>query len=156
RERSFATRARSRRKAPLAAKQYSAMPVLSQSLVARLARKELREILRDRRTIITLVLMPVLLYPILGMAFRHFMLSIAPPAAPQNRIGTNEAEAQRLKQILNQEDPKFEFYPVGHPDAHLLADEIELGVRRIESEHGEERWEVVTRSDSPASKRALR
>jgi len=41
----------------------------------RLALKELREILRDRRTIITLVLMPLLLYPLLSMAFRQFFLS---------------------------------------------------------------------------------
>jgi ABC-2 type transport system permease protein/sodium transport system permease protein len=35
----------------------------------RLARKELREILRDRRTLLTLALMPLLLYPLLGFAF---------------------------------------------------------------------------------------
>src|SRR5262249_47679143 len=39
----------------------------------RLIRKELSESLRDRRTILTLVLMPVLLYPLLAMAFQHVM-----------------------------------------------------------------------------------
>ena len=39
------------------------MPGQSLARVGRLARKELSEILRDRRTIITLVLMPLLLYP---------------------------------------------------------------------------------------------
>ena len=43
--------------------------------VMRLARKELRETLRDRRTIITLVLMPLLVYPILSLAFPQFLLS---------------------------------------------------------------------------------
>ena len=38
----------------------------------RLTRKELRETLRDRRTIITLVLMPLLVYPLLSVAFRQF------------------------------------------------------------------------------------
>jgi ABC-2 type transport system permease protein/sodium transport system permease protein len=38
----------------------------------RLARKELTEILRDRRTIITLVLMPVLLYPLLSIGLFFF------------------------------------------------------------------------------------
>lgn len=33
-------------------------------------RKELRETLRDRRTIITLLAMPILLYPLLGLGFR--------------------------------------------------------------------------------------
>ncbi len=42
-------------------------------IVRRLARKELNEILRDRRTVLTLVLMPLLLYPVLGLAFRVFL-----------------------------------------------------------------------------------
>jgi ABC-2 type transport system permease protein/sodium transport system permease protein len=43
--------------------------------IARLAAKELKETLRDRRTIITLVLMPLLVYPVLSVAFRQFLLS---------------------------------------------------------------------------------
>ena len=43
----------------------------------RLASKELRETLRDRRTIITLVVMPLLVYPILSLIFRTFLLSNA-------------------------------------------------------------------------------
>lgn len=42
---------------------------------ARLAVKELREILRDRRTIITLVLMPLFLYPLLGGVVQKVLLS---------------------------------------------------------------------------------
>lgn len=45
------------------------------SWLKRLARKELWEILRDRRTIITLVLMPLLVYPLLSVAFRTLALS---------------------------------------------------------------------------------
>lgn len=41
----------------------------------RLARKELREILRDRRTVITLILMPLLVYPILGSVMSKGILS---------------------------------------------------------------------------------
>src|SRR5687768_11600694 len=48
--------------------------------LARLALKELRETLRDRRTILTLVLMPVLVYPLLSIAFQRFLLSWRPPA----------------------------------------------------------------------------
>src|SRR5262249_9985832 len=133
------------------------MPVFAQSLVARLARKELREILRDRRTIITLVLMPVLLYPILGIAFQHFVLTVAPPVPAQNRIGVaGEEERARLEDLLNYEDPKFTFFEAPLPDAHILSDEIELGLRRLDSPPGIERWEVVARSDSPTSRRALR
>src|SRR5437868_14025086 len=43
--------------------------------VLRLARKELRETLRDRRTIITLVVMPLLVYPVLSLAFPQFLLT---------------------------------------------------------------------------------
>lgn len=41
----------------------------------RLARKELRESLRDRRTIATLVLMPLIVYPLLGMVIQKFAVS---------------------------------------------------------------------------------
>lgn len=54
------------------------LPPASKDMLGRMRRlmvKELREILRDRRTIITLVLMPLLLYPLLGLAFRQFFLS---------------------------------------------------------------------------------
>src|SRR5262245_32770381 len=43
--------------------------------LARLARKEISEILRDRRTIITLVLMPLLLYPVMTVAFQQFFVT---------------------------------------------------------------------------------
>jgi ABC-2 type transport system permease protein/sodium transport system permease protein len=46
--------------------------------VARLARKELFEILRDRRTILTLVLMPLLVYPVLSFAFRQYFVALVP------------------------------------------------------------------------------
>src|SRR5262245_20650422 len=43
--------------------------------IARLALKELRETLRDRRTIATLVLMPILVYPLLSLVLRQFLLT---------------------------------------------------------------------------------
>lgn len=42
--------------------------------VVRLTRKELRETLRDRRTIVTLILMPLLLYPLISLVFNQFMV----------------------------------------------------------------------------------
>lgn len=55
--------------------------------IARLARKELAESLRDRRTTLTLILMPLLLYPILAMAFRQLLLtSKADKAQPKYRV----------------------------------------------------------------------
>jgi ABC-2 type transport system permease protein/sodium transport system permease protein len=59
-------------------------------LLHRLVRKELNEILRDRRTILTLVLMPLLLYPLLAVAFRTFLLTnLAPSEAMIYRIGVH-------------------------------------------------------------------
>ena len=64
--------------------------------VARLARKELRETLRDRRTIVTLVLMPLLVYPLLSIAFQRFVLTTMPAQSePAFRIGfANEEDAR--------------------------------------------------------------
>src|SRR3954453_2286912 len=44
----------------------------------RLVRKELREILRDRRTIVTLVVMPILIYPLLAVVFQRFLFTSLP------------------------------------------------------------------------------
>ena len=41
----------------------------------RFARKELRESLRDRRTLVTLIVMPLLVYPLLGTVVQKFALS---------------------------------------------------------------------------------
>jgi sodium transport system permease protein len=49
--------------------------------LARLCLKEWRETLRDRRTIVTLVLMPLLVYPLLSIIFQRFLLtSLTNPA----------------------------------------------------------------------------
>ncbi len=57
--------------------------------VLRLARKELREILRDRRTIVTLIAMPLLLYPLMSVVFLQFSLAtqLAPKGEPAYRVG---------------------------------------------------------------------
>ena len=46
--------------------------------LVRLCQKELKETIRDRRTIVTLILMPLLVYPILSMALNRFLLASAP------------------------------------------------------------------------------
>jgi ABC-2 type transport system permease protein/sodium transport system permease protein len=55
--------------------------------LGRLVRKELFEILRDRRTIITLVLMPLLLYPLLCLAFQQFFLAQQVGSTTKYRLG---------------------------------------------------------------------
>lgn len=83
----------------------------------RLARKELREILRDRRTVITLILMPLLVYPLLGSVMSKGVLSTLSTAkAVDCHIYVETAEdAQRFatamamgEQILADENPPSE------------------------------------------------
>jgi ABC-2 type transport system permease protein/sodium transport system permease protein len=66
----------------------------------RLIRKELSESLRDRRTILTLVLMPLLLYPVLAMAFQQVMLSRRLEDKPSYRIGfASEEQAKEFRRF---------------------------------------------------------
>lgn len=79
---------------------------LSLGRQARLAAKELKETLRDRRTIITLVLMPLLVYPVLSLAFRQFLVSSL--AQKTNFVllaGTStQEEWRKLKMLLQRGD----------------------------------------------------
>ena len=65
----------------------------------RMAQKELREILRDRRTIITLVGMPLLIYPLLGVTFQKLLISqVASKSKTEYRVafaGTQDARVFR-------------------------------------------------------------
>jgi ABC-2 type transport system permease protein/sodium transport system permease protein len=72
--------------------------------VLRLARKELREILRDRRTIVTLIAMPILLYPLMSVLLLQFTLAsqATAKAGPKYRIATlSAAEGVTLQDRLN-------------------------------------------------------
>jgi ABC-2 type transport system permease protein/sodium transport system permease protein len=63
----------------------------------RLVLKELREILRDRRTIITLVVMPILIYPLLAVAFQRFLVtSISVEQDVEYLIGVNSERARSI------------------------------------------------------------
>ena len=68
----------------------AARPRVGLGRLARLALKELRETLRDRRTVFTLVLMPLLVYPVLSLAFRQFLLSSFQHSAGRSRGHTSE------------------------------------------------------------------
>lgn len=66
----------------------------------RLAYKELSESLRDRRTILTLVLMPLLLYPVLAVLMRQVVLGGKIDKGPVINIGAaDEREANYLIQL---------------------------------------------------------
>jgi ABC-2 type transport system permease protein/sodium transport system permease protein len=95
--------------------------------VWRFARKELREILRDRRTIITLVFMPVLLYPILSIAFNQYLLAVA-PVEQDYRLGfpTEEEgrEFERVMKVVAPGEVETEF-----PFKAFVSDDLEKELR---------------------------
>ena len=76
----------------------------------RLVVKELREILRDRRTIITLVVMPILIYPLLAVVFQRFLVTSIPV----------EAEVEYIIGVDSE------------PAAALLAEQMQQGERSLE------------------------
>ncbi len=56
-------------------------PRITPARMVRLCLKELRESLRDRRTIVTLVLMPLLVYPLLSLVLNRVLLTSVSPSA---------------------------------------------------------------------------
>ncbi len=68
----------------------------------RITRKELRETLRDRRTVITLVLMPLLVYPLLSISFNKSLLLTSDQATkPVYTIGVeSKQELTILDELL--------------------------------------------------------
>jgi ABC-2 type transport system permease protein/sodium transport system permease protein len=139
---------------------------LSLRLIGRLARKELREILRDRRTIVTLVLMPVLVYPLLFIAFREYFRGVQKPAtATVFRIGM-PPEQEDIKQFMSQlelgapeNDPtsksEFSFFQSDDLEADVRSESIELGVRLRSLSRDTAEWEILVRADSPLGKKAF-
>ena len=63
--------------------------------------KELRETLRDRRTIVTLLAMPLLLYPLLGLGFRFLALQQVAATASVFRLAfETEEEARYVMDLI--------------------------------------------------------
>jgi sodium transport system permease protein len=68
----------------------------------RLTLKELREILRDRRTIITLLVMPMIVYPLLALVFQRFLLtSLSANGKVEYIVGTDSGHTvgQLIRQL---------------------------------------------------------
>ena len=108
----------------------------------RLCQKELRETLRDRRTIVTLLLMPLLVYPILSMAFNRFLLASGKTVEGYTVCVATDAEAARLDQWLS--DPRS--FP---PQAILDASGGEVAKFQVTilSPEQSENFEEAVRSD---------
>jgi sodium transport system permease protein len=138
--------------------------------------KELRETLRDRRTIVTLLLMPLLLYPLLGIGLRFVGFEQLQRQGPKiNLIGENEQDLNLLLGILlagkqraeslGLADPAFQlpdFFLMEDPDSSLeqqVQRSFDLGVRirplkegRSPGPFGPIKVEFLVNADSLASR----
>ncbi len=73
--------------------------------ILRLCQKELKETIRDRRTIVTLLLMPLLVYPLLSMSMNRFLLSSGGPKNKAYTVGVaTDQEGKMLQDWLS--DPR--------------------------------------------------
>jgi len=94
----------------------------------RLALKELKETLRDRRTMVTLLLMPLLVYPLLSVAFQKFLMtSLSASEQIVYNIGIESEQA-----------------------GNILKNYLELGDRLIKQQEGSQ-GEVPEQKGKPAS-----
>jgi ABC-2 type transport system permease protein/sodium transport system permease protein len=141
-----------------------AVPPFQPARLFRLARKELTEILRDRRTIVTLVVMPLLLYPLLGIGFGLYtqggkapevpkVFKIAFPTAEKGK--TAEKMGGRLldgAHALGVERPQL--LTVDDIELALREEQAHVGLRPVTPGDLAGDWDVVYREDLPASREA--
>ncbi|MCE9529248.1 MAG: ABC transporter permease subunit [Planctomycetales bacterium] len=139
----------------------------------RLTRKELRETLRDRRTIITLVLMPLLVYPLLSVAFRQFFFSSSSKATDiEWRIAAENEQilngfGQQLalgSQVIDEidgpekEPPHSKLMVTGFLEKAVRDGDVDLAIRaRIDEGPGMPRggqihYELIYQKDSALSR----
>ena len=72
--------------------------------VLRLARKELRESLRDRRTLVTLIVMPLIVYPLLGTVVQRFAIQRVNPDSPPAVVVFDRSISAELATAILEED----------------------------------------------------
>jgi len=135
----------------------------------RLARKEVTEILRDRRTIVTLVVMPLLLYPLLtiGFGLYHADGRMA-EAVPIYRVGFVKKDQERLESYLSlgvgikrPDQPDLRAGPVDADDIDGAVREglFDVGFRPPPADELPRRaheWDLVYREDSTNAREAIR
>ncbi len=141
-------------------------PVFSSRLF-RLARKELTEILRDRRTIVTLVVMPLLLYPLLTVGFGQVVLGTG-EAVPVYRVGFVKKDQERLERYLDlglgkrrpgQPDLKVGVVADDDIDAAVRENLVDVGFRpppAADLPRRADEWDLVYREDSPLAQDVVR
>ena len=97
-------------------------------IVLTILRKELLDMLRDRRTLIAMIAVPVLLYPVLFLGFSQIMLIQHERMEEQPAIVALEGDRPLLRSWL-QETPLIELRPSPDPQADLLDGNLHAVVR---------------------------
>ncbi len=97
--------------------------------LARLARKELRETLRDRRTILTLVLMPVLVYPLLSVGFRQIFMSAASSMLPSDANSSVMSDPSNEVRVVLATERERRLLEVAFAEAQLWLDRDAQGTK---------------------------
>lgn len=73
--------------------------------ILRLARKELRESLRDRRTLVTLIVMPLIIYPLLGTVVQKFAIQrVNPDSPPAIVVFDGSISAELAAEVLEERE----------------------------------------------------
>jgi sodium transport system permease protein len=125
----------------------------------RLARKELTEILRDRRTIVTLIVMPLLLYPLLTIGFGQFVLGGKIAETPtEYHIGfPTETAAKAMyprplgvkaRESSRKPAPRLKISVADDFDLAVRAGQVDVGLRPIRPDDLDGEWEIVYREES--------
>lgn len=101
---------------------------------ARLTLKEFRETLRDRRTIVTLILMPLLVYPLLSMTFQRMLVSgLTPEKEPLPLIAfENERDGEFFRSLMEIYRSQVTDQPSGGEDSEPGAARAEFDLRVAE------------------------
>ncbi len=126
--------------------------------LAQLARKELRETLRDRRTLMTLLLMPLLVYPLLSLGFRSFVATSALPSDDDSfvryRIGVNSSLNDEQLRIWFEEIENIAVAAQTIDDASgrsfETVDTTDPHRRRVEAPFSQQRWLEFKRNRNAA------
>jgi ABC-2 type transport system permease protein/sodium transport system permease protein len=140
---------------------------LAPGRLLRLARKELTEILRDRRTIFTLVLMPLLLYPLLTIGFGQFVFSgKVAEQVPIYRLGFASPEEQVAAMAYlsgghagEGNQPQLQPFIIEDLEGGVREKLIDVGFRarqRPVALDQNAEWDLVYRDDSAYARDAIR
>jgi ABC-2 type transport system permease protein/sodium transport system permease protein len=154
-------------------------PAVGVGRFLRLTRKELSETLRDHRTLLTLVLMPVLLYPLLAIGFLALFAARVASDTPSYRLAfPSEEEGKRLLEDLHRGEDvltqagvlqtegktmplaapraQFDSYVFGDLDSAVLDHIVDVGMRRHAGGNPQVDYELVYAEESVLGQEAAR